>query len=318
MGDDSDLGGVDVDDVARLWARVAETEGLERASVLDELGGALLEADREGEAVAVVEASRAIYAAAGDDAEVARCDRNLGLLLLGTDRAEDALARYEAACATYDALLMSSDAAGCRQAMAELAAGEGRPLDALLLLDRAAGAFAEAGDGVRSAWCRFDAAATMLELDDLAGATEALEEARRLFRGERAYLFVARVDSVRAEVARQEGRFEDALALLEAARHVFRSSGSDGEVDRCDDVRAEVLIDAGRATEAIDGLEAAREERRSLGNAVGVAWCELHLSRAYDSLGRLDDAESCRCSARAVFDAAGLDEVLHRAELQSA
>jgi tetratricopeptide (TPR) repeat protein len=171
---------------------------------------------------------------------------------------------------------------------------------------------------VRAGWCRFDAAALHLELDDVRAASAALDEARVAFRDERAYLFVARVDSVRAEVARKEGRFDDALTLLESARHVFRSAGSDGEVDRCDDGKAEVLLDAGRVAEAIDRLEAAREERRSAGNAVGVAWCELHLSRAYADVGRRDDAESCRCSARAVFDAAGFDEVLDRAELQSA
>ena len=55
MGDEP--GGVEVDDVQRLWARVSETAGLERASVLDELGGVLLEADREAEAIAVVEAA---------------------------------------------------------------------------------------------------------------------------------------------------------------------------------------------------------------------------------------------------------------------
>ena len=79
--------------------------------------------------------------------------------------------------------------------------------------------------------------------------------------------------------------------------------------------RAEVLIDAGRSAEAIVRLEAVREERRSMGNAVGAAWCDLHLSRAYAELGRDDDADVSRHTARAVFDAAGFDDILERAEL---
>jgi tetratricopeptide (TPR) repeat protein len=218
MGDDPAR--AEVDDVTRLWARVAETEGLERAGVLDELGGVLLEADREAEAVAVVESARDVYVQAGDDAEIARCDRNLGLLLMSIDRIEEARAHYVDACAVYDAQLLITDAAGCRQALAELAATDGRTRDALELYDRAAGAFAEAGDLVRAGWCRFDASALLLETDDVDAAAVALDDARRLFREERAYLFVARVDSLRAEVARREERFVDALELLDAARGV--------------------------------------------------------------------------------------------------
>ena len=308
-------GGVEVDDVARLWARASETDGLERAAVLDELGGVLLEADREAEAIVVVEAAREVYAEADDPAEVARCDRNLGLLLMGLGRNDESFSHYVDASTVYDSLLMPADAAGCRQAMAELTAAAGQHRDALDLFEHAAGAFAEAGDSVRAGWCRFDASSIMLEIDDVDGAAANLDEARRLFREERAYLFVARVDNLRAEVARRRGAFEDALRLLAASRAVFESSGSEGEVDRCDDNRAEVLIDAGRVVEAVGRLEASRDDRRSAGNAVGVAWCELHLSRAYDSLGRSDDADASRAAARAVFDAAGFDEVLERPEL---
>ena len=313
MGDEP--GGVEVDDVERLWARVSETAGLERASVLDELGGVLLEADREAEAIAVVEAAREMYVEADDPAEIARCDRNLGLLLMALDRNDEAMEHYVDACAVYDELLLLADAAGCRQAMAELRAAAGDPIDALALFDEAAGAFAESGDEVRAGWCLFDAAALLLDLDEVDRAAANLTEARRRFREERAYLFVARVDSVRAEVARREGRCDDALSLLSTARAVFDSSGSDGEVDRCDDARAEVLLDAGLVGDAVDELECHREARRAGGNALGVAWCDLHLSRAYEILGRGDDATRCRAGARAVFDAAGFDDVLERTEL---
>lgn len=314
MGDDP-RSGADVDDIARLWTRLAETDGVERAAVLDELGGVLLEADRDAEAISVVESARALYVAAGDDAEIARCDRNLGLLLMGVDRNEEALLHYTAACATYDALLMTADAAGCRQAMAELVAAHGDGPGAIELFERATGAFEECGDLVRAGWCKFDAAAVLLELEEVELAEVAVLEARQHFRAERAYLFVARVDCVRAELARRARRFDEALELLDSARAVFESSGSDGEADRCDDSRAEVLIDAARSAEAVAQLEAHRAARRSSGNAVGAAWCDLHLSRAYDNLGRAADAAASRRTALAVFDAAGFDDVLGRAEL---
>lgn len=313
MGDDPTS--ADVDDVARLWTRLAETAGTERAAILDELGGVLLEAEREAEAVAVVEAARDLYVEAEDPAEIARCDRNLGLLLLALDRADEARSHYQAACSVYDSLLMATDAAGCRQAIAELTAADGDGLGAVALFDHAAGSFVEAGDLVRAGWCRFDAAAVLLELGAVDVAMAALDDARRLFREERAYLFVARVDCVRAELARRAGRYDEALAMLDDARAVFESSGSDGEVDQCDDSRAEVLIDASRSAEAVAELETNRAERRSSGNAVGAAWCDLHLSKAYGNLGRVEDAATCRRTARAVFDAAGFDDLLEREEL---
>ena len=313
--DDAPVSGADVDDVARLWTRLAETDGVERAAVLDELGGVLLEADRDAEAISVVESARQLYVEAGDDAEIARCDRNLGLLLMGVDRTDEAMLHYAAACATYDALLLTADAAGCRQAMAELVAANGDGPGAIELFERAAGAFEECGDLVRTGWCKFDAAAILIELDELELAEVAVLEARQAFRAERAYLFVARVDCVRADLARRAGRYDEALELLTSARAVFEAAGSDGEAERCDDSRAEILIDACRSAEAVAELEAHRAERRSSGNAVGAAWCDLHLSRAYANLGRPDDAATSRRTARAVFDAAGFDDVLGRAEL---
>jgi hypothetical protein len=91
----------------------------------------------------------------------------------------------------------------------------------------------------------------------------------------------------------------------------------DGDRDRCDDLWCSVLIDAGRSNEAIERLEQARVARQSVGDPVGVAWCDLHLSRALDRLGDPEAAATHRRRARAVFDAAGLDTLLRRRELQS-
>jgi hypothetical protein len=97
---------------------------------------------------------------------------------------------------------------------------------------------------------------------------------------------------------------------------VFDAADMEGDRDRCDDLVCCVLIDAGRSDEAIVRLERARVTRQSEGDPVGVAWCDLHLSRALDRLGDPEAAATHRRRARAVFDAAGLDTLLRRRELQ--
>jgi hypothetical protein len=97
---------------------------------------------------------------------------------------------------------------------------------------------------------------------------------------------------------------------------VFDAADMDGDRDRCDDLWCAVLIDAGETGEAVQRLERARVVRQSEGDPVGVAWCDLHLSRALVKLGDLEAAASHRRRARAVFDAAGLDTLLRHRELQ--
>ena len=104
---------------------------------------------------------------------------------------------------------MATDAAGCRQAMAELASAAGDHIEAVSLFDRAASAFADAGDGVRAGWCRFDAAAVLLECEDVAGATASLDLARKL--AEDGYValapdFYSRFTGDREALARGEAR----------------------------------------------------------------------------------------------------------------
>ena len=66
----------EADEVDALWVQLGRCDGTRRADVLDELGGALVQRGRLGEAIEAVEAAKALYLAAGSPVDVARCDHN--------------------------------------------------------------------------------------------------------------------------------------------------------------------------------------------------------------------------------------------------
>lgn len=51
----------DVNEIEALWAQLGRCQGEERAEVLDQLGGALVQCGRHGEALAVVDTARSLY-----------------------------------------------------------------------------------------------------------------------------------------------------------------------------------------------------------------------------------------------------------------
>ena len=174
----------------------------------------------------------------------------------------------------------------------------------------------DAGEWVRAGLAQLDIGELLLDNERPDEAAAVLDLARAALRVDGALLWVARCDQLLADVARHAGRWDEAFERVEAARAVFDAADMDGDRDRCDDLLCSVLIDVGRATEAVERLERARLARQSEGDPVGVAWCDLHLSRALDRLGDPEGAATLRRRARAVFDAAGLDVLLRRRELQ--
>jgi tetratricopeptide (TPR) repeat protein len=313
-------------EVEALWTQLPRCQPSERAELLDQLGGALVHRRGHDEALAAVEAARALYIEAGAEAEVARCDHNAGVILAELGRRAEALDRYAAAEVGYRSLLRWPEAATAGRAVADLLADEGRIDEALTALEAAARLHDDAGEPVRGALARLEAGELLLDSPhgpdgtDIPGRLEAaahlLAQARATMREDGALLWVARADQLLAEVARRRGNWEDAFLRLEAARAVFDAADMDDDRDRCDDQWCCVLIDAGRPDEAVARLERARAARQSGGDPVGVAWCDLHLSRALERLGEPAAAASHRRRARAVFDAAGLDAVLRSHELQ--
>ena len=308
----------EADEVDALWVQLGRCDGTRRADVLDELGGALVQRGRLGEAIEAVEAAKALYLAAGSPVDVARCDHNAGVILSDLEQEDEAIERYGEARALYEEHLRWGDAATSARSAADLLAARGRREEALEQLAAAARLHTDAEEPVRAALARLEAAELLLDDDRVAEAEELLQAARASLRVDGALLWVARTDQLLGDVARRAGRFDDAFARLEAARAVFDAADMDGDRDRCDDQWCAVLVDAGHADEAVTRLEQARSTRQSEGDPVGVAWCDLHLSRALDRLGDPEAAAQSRRRARAVFDAAGLDGVLTRRELQEA
>lgn len=306
----------DANELDSLWAQLARCEGEERAEVLDQLGGALIQRGRHGEALAVVDAARTLYEEFGAVAEMARSDHNAGVILAEHGRPDEARERYQAAALGYGTALRWGEAATSWRAVADLLADAGDVDAALDALATAAQLHDDADEPVRAALARMETGELLLDEDRAPEARAVLDDARKALRADGALLWVARCDQLLAEVARHEGGWDEAFERVEAARAVFDAADMEGDRDRCDDLLCSVLIDAGRSDEAVVRLERARVTRQSEGDPVGVAWCDLHLSRALDRLGNPEAAASHRRRARAVFDAAGLDTLLRRRELQ--
>jgi tetratricopeptide (TPR) repeat protein len=303
-----------------LWVQLGRTSGRARAELLDELADVLARVGRVTEAHEAVAAAREIYVEIGAELDVARCDHNAGVVLGDLDRRDDAIAGFRHASAGYSRLLRWPAAASSLRAAGELLIEAGRVDEALDALLTAAAMHEDGDEPVRAALARFDAVELLLtdDPDDAAliDAELLLVRARVAVRGDGALLWVARADQLHAELARRRRDWDRAFELLESARAVFDAADMVPDRDRCDDLWCAVLIDAGQVTEAVDRLERNRATRQSEGDPVGVAWCDLHLSSAFDRLGDTALAVSVRRRARAVFDAAGLDVVLRRQELQ--
>jgi tetratricopeptide (TPR) repeat protein len=306
----------DANELEALWAQLARCDGEARAEVLDQLGGALVQRGRHGEALAVVDAARALYAQLGSAADVARSDHNAGVILAEGGHPDEARARYRDAAVGYGASLHWGEAATSWRAVADLLVDAGDAAEGLVALATAAQLHDDADEPVRAALARMETGELLLDQERTAEAALVLEEARRALRVDGALLWVARCDQLLADVARLEQRWDEAFERAESARAVFDAADMETDRDRCDDLLCSVLIDLGRTDEAIERLERARLARQTDGDPVGVAWCDLHLSRALDRLGDAGAAESHRRRARAVFDAAGLDTLLRRRELQ--
>jgi tetratricopeptide (TPR) repeat protein len=298
-----------------LWNHLPRTAGEERAEVLDQIGGLLVQRGKHADALTVVESARTLYEELGAVVDVARCDHNAGVILAELHRMEESVERYRLAAERYGATLCWSEAATSWRAVADLLADAGDDESALAALRTASQLHADADEPVRAALTRMELGELLLDVDRAVEARAELEGARQALRADGALLWVARCDQLLAEVARTEGRWAEAFELVEAAHAVFDAADMDGDRDRCDDLWCSVLIDAGRSDEAIVRLERARRTRQSDGDPVGVAWCDLHLSRALDRLGDPEGAARHRRRARAVFDAAGLDTLLRRREL---
>ena len=95
--DDGDGRVEDANEIDALWGQLGRCEGTARADVLDQLGGALVQRGRHAEAREVVEAARALYDAVDADADVARCDHNLGVILTELHRMDEATDAYRRA-----------------------------------------------------------------------------------------------------------------------------------------------------------------------------------------------------------------------------
>jgi tetratricopeptide (TPR) repeat protein len=128
----------DANELDSLWAQLGRCTGEERAEVLDQLGGALVQRGRHGDALAVVDAARALYEELGAAVDVARSDHNAGVILAEHGRPDEARERYRRAALGYGANLRWGEAATSWRAVADLLADAGECDAALEALATAA------------------------------------------------------------------------------------------------------------------------------------------------------------------------------------
>lgn len=218
-----------------------------RAKALLNLGVIATIEGRVADARAIYGRARALFVGTGDARGEAMALHNLGMLL--ADESE-----YEAADECYARCLELAELHGDRQLMAnvmvdrtELACASGRVDEGLASCDMALLIAAELGDEVTRAEALRWRGAALTQLGQLADATVALEEARRLAARYGMQLLGAEVSRASARLHEAQGDRGRALAEATAARDGFAALGA--------------ARDAAEAAALVDRLERAMRLR---------------------------------------------------------
>jgi len=108
-----------------------------------------------------------------------------------------------------------------------------------------------------------------------------------------------------AKVRRQQGRFEEALALLTSCREIFGSVKSCGYVAYSDLMIGIMYSERGEFDQATDHLEQALTFARSLGDPRWEAYALLNLAVAAEGRGLRNEARRDLEQSMTMFQEAG-------------
>lgn len=294
-------------DEAQLWAAASETSGAERARVLHRLGGLLFQREAYEEAAASAETAAGLYAELDQPREEGWARYGAAVSAQRLGRLDDALQAFDRAGDLYRSSSNEQEIADCEAGAAEVLEALGRTEESLSRSRSAIDLFVSSDNHERAASVALDRGELLGTLGRQSEAYEVFLDARRWLRSAGVSLGVAQADDRIAASLIELGQLPEALERLRAVLHVMVATGDAPKIAHARYRLGWTLVLAGEYDEALEHLDAARDEHRELQNTLGVARCSMQGANALSNLGRLDQAIDLYREARAVFDAHGED-----------
>ncbi|MEU0381000.1 tetratricopeptide repeat protein [Streptomyces cyaneofuscatus] len=276
-----------------------------KATVWNNLGGALLEFRRFEDAVHALETARDLYQQTGNTQREATAWNNLGGALQELRRFDDALHALETA---RDLHQQTGDTNGVADAWNNLGTALQdlrRFDDALHALETARDLYQQTGDthGKATAWNNLgNAYGDLGRFDD---ALHAHQTARDLHQQTGDTHGKATAWNNLGGALKKLRRFDDALHALETARDLHQQTGNThGEADAWNNI-GNALQELRRFDDALHAHHTARDLHQQTGNTNGEATAWNNLGNALQNLRRFDDALHAHHTARDLHQQTG-------------
>jgi len=264
------------------------------------------------DALAAVQAARAIYDSHGMEADVAKVDNDIGWVHRIHGRYKEALAAYEAARAFFVDCGMRVDIAKIDANIGDVHADMGRYEEALAVLQSA-----------RAIYVSYGMEADVANVDNSMGvvytaagrygeALAVLRSARDVYRNHRMDVSVADVDCNIGNICANIGLYEEAIAAYESAHAVFAVREMQVDTAKVSENLGTVYSELGRYEEALALYDAARGIYARHGMDLLIAGVDTNTGIVYEELGWYEGALALYDSARAVFGARGMEMAVAR------
>jgi len=291
--------------IAELWDGIPASAGPARADLLLELADHLMEADRDSEALPVLETAQDLLVDAGDDRLAGRAAHNRGVVLGRLFRPDEQLAAEGEAITFYERA-QRRDLAGCsRMSLGFHLRTAGRLREALavfLLAEEDFGATHERGHLANAMLAIVEA---QVDLGRFPAAHRRLRSTLKVLADAAPVAAVARLHELAATVFEVRSGSEVASRALRNARAVWDALDEEMHVAACDRGIAVLTVGADPKA-ASDVLKQLRLERQEAGDVDGVTACDRGIGLALLARRRPHQALRCFDDAAAVFQACAL------------
>lgn len=299
--------------IAELWDGIPGAVGTARAGLLLELADHLMEAERDSEALPVLETAQELLVEAGDDRLAGRAAHNRGVVLGRLSRPDERLAAELEAIDLYERA-QRRDLSGCsRMALGFHVAAAGRVKDALPVFLAAEADFKLADERMHLGNAMLAILEALVDLGRFPAAERRIRPTLSVLAATAPVPAVARLHELAATVFENRRGPDLARKALRNARAVWDALDEEAHVAACD-IRRAVLTVAADPKAASTALKRLRLERQAAGDADGVAACDRGLGlamlarrRPHQALRRFDDATAVFQACALFADAAECD-----------